>query len=735
MFFEQAIRLVSQAPENLAYHLLILFALQVVFALAVWQWRQVRADGVAARLAITAVFLLLIRLGLAVGLILVPDISYLIIFPPLERALDLATAVFLTWALLPTNPRAPRTNDVILIFLLLLTAVGYLIAAQDWPQWLAAGYSYYEIDHIAYWAIATLAVLMSGVVWLATTRPTDWGVRIAILLPLILAQLLNLLGYIPPNVTPPATAVAFWTRLAYLVTFPLLAILAYRHLLRQTLNRTGRTSDNATLWAQLGQLLAAPTSEHAIQEALQVVDWLLPSRFSGVAVLAGQLPGTVRLIPHGRVAAPPTTNQWLLKLADWPALQLALQQQHTVTLRPDGLGARQLYTFYQELGLPVQGAITIEPMLTADNTPFGLLFIGEPQHSETWSSADLALLPPLAGLLAQALHLKQTAPAPLNDASRQLLAERDQATQRALTLADYLQQSREQLQQLEANLHTEQSLRLAAETTASDWQQQAAQAARVPALEAELSLLREALEQAESSLTLLAMSDTPLNTDWVLRTLTRYSADVEALQAQVQQLELQMRQGRTAANGGSGQAKMTQVAEVVNTAVAHIQPALNEKQLRLDTHLDPTLPPMPVDSYVLQRILAILLHNAVLASPANGLVRLVARAGKLQGLHDEDGLFHYAHLLVIDSGSGIPASWRPVLFSRQQRRAHQDQPIPGLGDQSEALLEAQNLARMYGGRIWVDSQEHVGTAFSLLLPLPLPQPQGTAEPETGQGKL
>jgi signal transduction histidine kinase len=601
--------------------------------------------------------------------------------------------------------------------------------AQDWPQWLAAGYSYYQIDHIAYWAIAALVVLMSGVVWLAATRPTDWGLRVAILLPLILAQLLNLLGYIPPNVTPPTTAVAFWTRLAYLVSFPLLAVFAYRHLLRQTLNRTGRTGDNATLWAQMGQLLSAPNDEAAIQQALVMVDWLLPARFSGIALLLeGELAGNVRLIPHGRVSvssAHATPDQWLLKLADWPALQLALQQQQTVTLRPDGLGARQLYTLYQELGLPVQGAITIEPMFTEADNPYGLLFLGEPQHSERWSSADLALLPQLATLLARALQLKQSRPISPNPHDQtlqqlQLLAERDQATQRALTLADYLQQSREQLQQAEAARQREQTLRLAAEAAANHWQQEAQQE-RVPALEAELATLREALEQAESSLTLLAMSDTPLNTDWVLRALTRYSADVEALQAQVQQLELQMRQGR---NGHEGEQspqnqkeKLTAVADVVDKTVAQLQPSLQEKQLRLDTHLDPSLPPLAVDSYVLQRILTILLHNAVLASPPKGLVRLVARAGKLQGLHDEDGVFRYAHLLVIDSGAGIPASWRPVLFSRQQRRANQSQPIPGLGDQSEALLEAQNLARMYGGRIWVDSQEQIGTAFSLLLPL------------------
>lgn len=36
MLIEQAIRLISQPPESLAYHLIVLLALQVTFSIALW---------------------------------------------------------------------------------------------------------------------------------------------------------------------------------------------------------------------------------------------------------------------------------------------------------------------------------------------------------------------------------------------------------------------------------------------------------------------------------------------------------------------------------------------------------------------------------------------------------------------------------------------------------------------------------------------------------------------------
>lgn len=749
------------------------------------------------------------------GLTIVPEVSYLQIFPPLERALDLATALFLVWAVVPYSERSPRTNDVILIFLLLLTAVGYLIAAQDWPQWLDAGYNYYEMDHIAYWAISTLIVLMGGGIWLAATRPTGWILRGLVLAPLIGAHLLNLLGMVPAEVALPATAVPFWTRLAYLITLPLLAVVAYRHLLANlligTLGSRPIGEQFATLFQFTSHLLDAPNSQQALNRGVKLVSEIMAAEFVAVALLDADLSGNLRVVSwqpiKGDKQGRGQTASWGLKLKDWPAMQLALHQHQAVTLRPDGVGARQLFMLYKELGLQAEGPILLEPMYDPHGRDFGLLLLGTPLHRPAWSADDETLLPYLAQMVARALFLKQQTVQPTPSASdkaqtnahqeelRALTAERDLATQRALAMTDYLQQTRQELKQTETVLEAEQrrlletqeQLELLRHQTADD---------RVANLAEEVAALRESLQQAEEALAMASAGEAGLSTDWVMRTITRYSAELEALQAYTSQLELRLRQEQTTVSAHNDVDSLTEslrdpltniagyvellldgslgavsqpqrellqriikatkrleglldarlhslaqeephplftrldtavdMTEVVQTAVSPLLPTLQEKQLTLDLNIDPTLPPLPIEADSLRRILSLLLHNAALASPTQGHVRLIAHPGVLHGLPDQQSsasdrdheAFNYLHLVIIDSGPGIPPQWRPLVFDAQQKRRLNGQSIPGLGDQSDGLLEAQELARLYGGRIWVDSHEKSGTAFSLLLPLP-----------------
>jgi hypothetical protein len=58
------IELVSQPPGNVIYHLITLFALQIVFALSFSRWRRNRHDRQALRMVWAAGSIFLLRLGL-----------------------------------------------------------------------------------------------------------------------------------------------------------------------------------------------------------------------------------------------------------------------------------------------------------------------------------------------------------------------------------------------------------------------------------------------------------------------------------------------------------------------------------------------------------------------------------------------------------------------------------------------------------------------------------------------
>jgi signal transduction histidine kinase len=75
----------------------------------------------------------------------------------------------------------------------------------------------------------------------------------------------------------------------------------------------------------------------------------------------------------------------------------------------------------------------------------------------------------------------------------------------------------------------------------------------------------------------------------------------------------------------------------------------------------------------------------------------------------------YFMVSVTDTGGGIPEAERRRVFTRLYRA---DNPlIHGLGETGVGLSVAKTLIEGHGGRIWVESEEGVGSTFSFLLPV------------------
>jgi two-component system phosphate regulon sensor histidine kinase PhoR len=123
--------------------------------------------------------------------------------------------------------------------------------------------------------------------------------------------------------------------------------------------------------------------------------------------------------------------------------------------------------------------------------------------------------------------------------------------------------------------------------------------------------------------------------------------------------------------------------------------------LRLE--LDDDLPPIRGDDDRLGQVFVNLLHNAVKFSPGGGEVTVsVRRAGP------------EVIATVADQGVGIPRSALGRVFERFYKvdRARVRGGGTGLG-----LSIARHIVEQHGGRIWVESEEGVGSAFSFALPV------------------
>jgi signal transduction histidine kinase len=109
----------------------------------------------------------------------------------------------------------------------------------------------------------------------------------------------------------------------------------------------------------------------------------------------------------------------------------------------------------------------------------------------------------------------------------------------------------------------------------------------------------------------------------------------------------------------------------------------------------------------LERVVANLLSNAIKYSPQGGAitVRLAAEDAAAGG---------WAVLAVRDQGLGIPAADLPYIFAGFHRAGNVAGQIPGTG---LGLASARQIVEQHGGTISVESQEGVGSTFTVRLPL------------------
>jgi len=146
--------------------------------------------------------------------------------------------------------------------------------------------------------------------------------------------------------------------------------------------------------------------------------------------------------------------------------------------------------------------------------------------------------------------------------------------------------------------------------------------------------------------------------------------------------------------------------ELVESAVATIREAAEEKSLRIELRMDAEQPvPVDADPARMQQVLVNLLTNAVRYSNPGGLIELSAQR--------EEGR---AVLRVRDNGIGITADKMPEIFEPfQQGDVTLDRRDVGLGI---GLSLVQSLVQLHGGEVRASSEGvNRGSEFTVKLPL------------------
>jgi two-component system, NarL family, sensor histidine kinase BarA len=152
------------------------------------------------------------------------------------------------------------------------------------------------------------------------------------------------------------------------------------------------------------------------------------------------------------------------------------------------------------------------------------------------------------------------------------------------------------------------------------------------------------------------------------------------------------------------------IAQIVAAQCDMARPLVERKNIDLDCHVDPELPPLHQDQARVQQILNNLLSNAIKFTPEGGRIAVMVE-------RDEK---NFLVLSVRDTGVGIAEEDRQTIFEkfRQGKTAMpggdamtREHSGSGLG-----LSIVKELCRLLGGEISLESELGKGSTFTVRLP-------------------
>lgn len=153
------------------------------------------------------------------------------------------------------------------------------------------------------------------------------------------------------------------------------------------------------------------------------------------------------------------------------------------------------------------------------------------------------------------------------------------------------------------------------------------------------------------------------------------------------------------------------IEKLVHGVVASKSPAAQEKGSRLKYIIQPDLPEVSIDQKRIKQVLSNMLSNALKFTPEGG--EIIVR------VDDNPTAPEFVLVSVSDTGRGIEPDRLPYIFDRfYQVRSGDWMTHRGMG---LGLHICQELVRLHGGDIWVQSEPGKGSTFSFTIPKCTPE--------------
>jgi len=492
---------------DLVYHLVTLFAIQIMLVVAFGHWSRHRRDAVAVRMLVTSIGFFLARALLMLAALLgdFVELPPNALIPPLERFFELVTLLLTAWAFLPALRKHERLGTALFLLTFLIAVIAYAAFAYLWREAEAQSIAYNGYWQERVWEISTIAVLALSLVASLVWRGSDWGL-LAFMFILLLAG--HTLQLIDPALD---SHIPGWVRLANLAALPLLASLVYRQALSLSPD-AGKTSDALEA---VGILRAVRRIEEGgdIEAALGLAASSIARTLRADVValglpIAGPSKGIRITALHPQTGAMLAAQDLNLLASDHPLLASVLQTGRLERARGTRRD-RAASTIYHSLGFDRSGPLLVQPLVD-ENKLLGVLLVGNPISRRRWTARGEQTLQAVGGTITASLsRIHRRGAADSGAELQKALGEVRRLAQRETALREELEGQRQRAEELATKLRMQESRegdqdQGAAEATI--WQEEMRELADArAALEAELAEWKERAEKVTNAKASLQM--------------------------------------------------------------------------------------------------------------------------------------------------------------------------------------------------------------------------------------
>jgi len=758
-------------PGDLIYYIVLVFAVASALQSAFNHWRasefpQARRAFVGLGVLLAAQVIMFAFSGLGWQHLVDPQT----ILPPMDRAFILFGIIWITW--LYAFPEPSRSADATTALLSMLVIIAFGISLVIWrPQ--ITDLTYNETLDDMVWQISSLLAALIGIAILFTRKPDGMWNGIILLSLGCLGHVGHLLFLVKGNYSG-------IVRLAYMAAYPILLTLPQRFSIPSSSSTTSTgintpvrpttqkqdaglperrrySTDPKTFHAMLA--LAAETNPTKISQAITRA--IAQTMLSDLCFMIYLTDNNNQLLIAGGydLIREDSLDGGSLNKNTIPMLANSLQRGRPLRM-PASSTSADVKGLGDILGLTNPGHLLCVPILTPEKESLGGVLLLSPYSDRTWTAEDQAYLTNIATALVPIIKRSQNA--------NKLEAQSDQTQARIIDLEHYVKELTQQLDaaRVESQKSTSPSVEMASILIAQEESQRIIEQLQIengelrlgrslqpasPATQMEQELkatLQElahlqnqladanikthelekghvtikSTEQAEVIASISQELRQPLSsivgyTDLLLgesvgilgalqrKFVERIKASTERINSltddmiQITTLEAELNDLKL---------ESVDLNVVIDNAMAYTSTQVREKNISMHLELPKKLEPIQADREALQQILIHLLQNAGAATPFEGTVRL-----KVQTRTEENTEFIL--IQVTDTGGGISAGDIPRVFTRLYRA--DNVLIQGVGDTGVGLSITKTLTEAHHGRIWVESEQGVGSTFSVLLPI------------------